>query len=239
MSIAERLITVAENVPKVYEAGQKAEYNRLWDTLVPTSDGNMAFRFCGDWTKGTLRPNKDLRPRNAQGMFYEFNSYDITDLEQHFADIGVVLDFSNNASFSSTFASIRCPLKIGVIDASSATKIAYLLNNSTGVTGIKKLILPEKYGSNPFNNAFNYAKGLKDIEMEGTIPVSINFLDCPLTPNSMKSIIGCLKNQINETMAFMVSVLFSNACWAALEADSTAPDGGTWQDYVTSLGWLF
>ena len=31
MSIAEKLTTVAENVPKVYEAGKKAEYDAFWD----------------------------------------------------------------------------------------------------------------------------------------------------------------------------------------------------------------
>ena len=31
MSIAEKLTAIAENVPKVYEAGQKSEYDRFWD----------------------------------------------------------------------------------------------------------------------------------------------------------------------------------------------------------------
>ena len=31
MSIAEKLVTIAENAPKVYEAGEKAQYDRFWD----------------------------------------------------------------------------------------------------------------------------------------------------------------------------------------------------------------
>ena len=32
MSIAEKLTTIAENEQKVYDAGQKSEYDRFWDS---------------------------------------------------------------------------------------------------------------------------------------------------------------------------------------------------------------
>ena len=33
MAVAEKLTQIAENMPKVYEAGVKAEWNKLWDDI--------------------------------------------------------------------------------------------------------------------------------------------------------------------------------------------------------------
>jgi hypothetical protein len=48
MSIAEKLTKVAENVPKVYKAGQKAEYDRFWDAYQNNGTlTNYSFAFGG------------------------------------------------------------------------------------------------------------------------------------------------------------------------------------------------
>ena len=54
----------------------------------------------------------------------------------------------------------------------------------------------------------------------------------------MKSIISCLKDYSGTDSEDLYSVLFTDDCWNNLEADSTAPDGGTWRTYVDNLGWL-
>ena len=39
MTMEEKLQAIAENVPKVYEAGRQAEYDVLWDKLQPLKAG--------------------------------------------------------------------------------------------------------------------------------------------------------------------------------------------------------
>ena len=44
MSIAEKLTKVAENVPKVYEAGKKDEHDKFWDEYQTTRNGELGKR---------------------------------------------------------------------------------------------------------------------------------------------------------------------------------------------------
>jgi hypothetical protein len=53
----------------------------------------------------------------------------------------------------------------------------------------------------------------------------------------MKNIISCLNNYSGTSNEYTYRVVFTDDCWAALEADSIAPTGTTWADYVNSLGW--
>ncbi len=80
-------------------------------------------------------------------------------------------------------------------------------------------------------NAFQGMDKLANITFTGTIPVSLNFQWSPLSVDSMKNIISCLKEGAGATLTF------KDDCWAALEADSSAPNGGTWANYVSNLGW--
>ena len=58
MSIADKLTTVAENVPKVYEAGRKAEYDAEWDERQEYGNRiDHRYFFAGNgWTSYTFNP---------------------------------------------------------------------------------------------------------------------------------------------------------------------------------------
>lgn len=61
----------------------------------------------------------------------------------------------------------------------------------------------------------------------------------PISVESMKHIIEHLTDfSSDETKAYKNTLKFSDTCWSALEADSVSPNGGTWKEYVDSLGWL-
>lgn len=82
-------------------------------------------------------------------------------------------------------------------------------------------------------------KVLKDVIIEnGVIAQNWAFTYSPLSVESMKSIISHLKNFAGTENEGVYTIRFTDACWEALEADSTAPNGDTWKDYVESLGWL-
>jgi hypothetical protein len=67
--------------------------------------------------------------------------------------------------------------------------------------------------------------------------------DCPhspkLKPESMIMVINKLEDYSGTADASKYKITFHATAWANLEAHSTAPNGGTWKDYVTSKGWLY
>jgi hypothetical protein len=53
----------------------------------------------------------------------------------------------------------------------------------------------------------------------------------------MKNIISCLKDYSGTEKEYVNKLTFNAERWTALEADSKAPDGNTWREYVFNLGW--
>ena len=74
---------------------------------------------------------------------------------------------------------------------------------------------------------------------EGEIGVDVNLQWAQfLTPESAKSIIACLVNFKGTASEYTKTIKLHENCWLALEADSTAPTGESWRDYIyNSLGW--
>lgn len=116
-----------------------------------------------------------------------------------------------------------------------STQSKHCFYNDTKLHTIRKLIVIDTV---TFDNWFDHATALNHITIEGEIGNSINFQYCPLTVESMKNIITHLVNYAGTDKDGVYTVKFTTACWTALEADSTAPDGGTWEDHVLNLGWL-
>jgi hypothetical protein len=77
MSIAEKLTTVAENVPKVYEAGKQAERDSFWSVFQGKGNGaNYRYAFCyGRVNDKTYNPIYDIVCTDSdsagQYMFYQ------------------------------------------------------------------------------------------------------------------------------------------------------------------------
>lgn len=92
MSIAEKLTAIAENVPKVYEAGQKKEYNRFWDLYQNSGEiAGYAYAFAGfRWNDSTYTPKYPIVVSNATCMFQDC----------HITDTKVAIDISNGSGNS-------------------------------------------------------------------------------------------------------------------------------------------
>ena len=71
MSIAEKLTKVAENVPKVYKAGQQSECDRFWDAFQDNGDVVQgAYLFSGRaWTDAVYNPKYPVRVTNCTNMY--------------------------------------------------------------------------------------------------------------------------------------------------------------------------
>lgn len=71
MAIADKLKTVAENEPKVYEAGKKAEQDAFWDVFQNKgAKSNYNYALCGVmWIDEIYNPKYDIVCSGAVNMF--------------------------------------------------------------------------------------------------------------------------------------------------------------------------
>ena len=216
-------------------AGIQAEYDRFWDGYQPSLSGFYGFFFAGPgWNDNTFYPKTDLVLRNGYSAQSMFQQCGVTNIAERLEACGVILDTSQAQYFNNMFNSSKI-VRVPAIDCTNAVSVSSIFAGAP-VQTIDKLTVNENL---PLNNAFTNANALTNIMFEGTIGQNTNFQWCPLSVASMKSVIGCLKNYAGTDDAAKYKVTFTDACWAALEADSSAPDGNTWRDYVeTTLGWL-
>lgn len=79
MSIAEKLVTIAENELKVYAAGKKDEYDRFWDAYQDNGNKTKYYRaFSGQcWTDETYNPKYPINATSNANSLFAFSN--ITD----------------------------------------------------------------------------------------------------------------------------------------------------------------
>ena len=123
MSISEKLTTIAENVPKVYNAGYekgKAEggggdtfYDAFWDDFQRNGvRTDYKDTFDENWTGNSFYPKYDLKPTSTNGekMFNYFGRYTSEpyfNLKERLEECGVVLDFSGCTTIHGVFEQAR------------------------------------------------------------------------------------------------------------------------------------
>lgn len=79
MAIADKLAEIAENVPKVYEAGKKTQYDEFWDVF--QQNGNRKYypyAFSFGWNDTNFSPKHPLA--NLSQVTYMFFNSKITDV---------------------------------------------------------------------------------------------------------------------------------------------------------------
>jgi hypothetical protein len=221
-------------VGEVFDAGKQSEYEAFWDTYQKNGerkDYAQAF-YGGCWTTSTLRPKYDIIPNNLTRAFC--GNQLAVDLVEHFKSIGIVFDVSKPCHLQQCFESSKYTRVGELVCSEQSSMNAQIFNVCGNLVTIDRLTVCEL---NNLAMAFNGCTKLVNITMSGTIGNSLSFNWSPLSVESMKSIISCLKDYSETDKAYTYEIKFTNACWAALEADSTSPTGTTWAEYVDSLGW--
>ena len=234
MSISEKFEVIAD---AVYDKGKQDEYDRFWDAFQQNgSRKTYAYGISGvGWTIDTFKPKYDLIATDS-ATFMFCTSAIRGDLGGILDELGIKLDTTGCTSMSYMFRTSQFTV-LPTIDCRACYALTYLFANMSYLTTIEKWILPTSKSQN-FSYAFLSDDKLTDInEIEGTFYKSIDFSYSPLNVATMKRIISHLENY-NGTSSSGTNILtFNSDCWARLEADSSAPDGGKWSEYVQSLGW--
>lgn len=222
------------------QAGIQSEYDRFWDAYQQNGQrSNYDYAFVNPgWNDETFKPKYDIVFGNAycRNAFWQCK---ITDLAGILRKQNVSLDTSG-AQYMANIVGGSAVTRVPAISTlgAAATGANSLFSYCGQLVEVEKLILPDS-GAVIIANSFDQCSKLTTITFEGVIGHDINFQWSPLSVDSMKSVITHLKNYGGTADAGTKTVKFTDACWTALEADGTAPDGNTWRDYVeTTLGWL-
>lgn len=241
MTTAEKALRLKQDLDEVFDAGYekgKSEgggdgfYDTFWDeTQANGTRTNYQYAFHGKgWTDNNFKPKYPIVPTGSGGSYmFKESGLKKPDLSK--------VDFSKGGGIIQTFMNSSVE-ELGVLDFSSVAAGYNGINQTflycSSLRKIEKIILPN---ARIKIDGFGECKRLEEIRFNGTIYQHPNFQQSPLSVDSMKNIISCLNNYTGTSEEFSNKLIFSDECWAALEADSTAPTGTTWAEYVSSLGW--
>lgn len=194
MSIADKLVTIAENEQKVFDAGVQSEYDRFWDAL--QSNGNRKTyngTFTVAWNDEIFKPKYDLIATDCSQMFQNSG---VVDLKGCLEKQGVILDTSQSTMLLQMFQSSEVKY-LPTIDASKSTNNSYAFACHYLIS-IEKLILSE---TTNYSTAMLSCSTLEHLIVDGIIDRSgFNVSKCTkLSHESLMSIINILKDYSTDT----------------------------------------
>lgn len=241
MSIAQKLIDIAERIPILYNEGKRlgvidgreSERQTFWYDFQEGGNRtayNNAFQ--NVWTDAMFNPVYNMNVTNAG---YMFSGTKITNLKKLLEDNGVKLDFSKATSMDRTFASASKLTHLPIIStvSASASHTQNLFYDCKSLISIEKLILKDD-GSQTFNdNSFKNCNELEEIRIEGVIGNTINFQwSKKLSMMSLASIVGALsKTSTGQTITFPTT---------ARTTYDSATISGAWDNLVAMYpNWTF
>lgn len=245
MSVAEKLLTISNNIKEVYRsgegagsmgldydavyaAGEKAERIRFWNAYQGGGVAkSYAYSFAGsNWTDETFWPVYDIvQEQNAYGG-YMFYSSKITNLLQRLLDCSVTLDVSGSTSGAYMF-SYSTVTEIPELNFSElCTKIGSAFLGCKSLRVIEKLKVNEKM---EFISTFQQCAALETLIVEGVIGsnLTIHYTKV-LSRESIESIV----NALSSSASGLTLTLSSKAVATAFETESGKADG------TTSDAWL-
>ena len=223
MHYKKQMQTIKDNVPKVYDSGHQVGRAEGYQQGIETGKRMEHLRF---WEVNQAGGTRTTYSYCYAGLAWCDDIYD--------PQYNITATSAANYMFAYTgITDTKVPIDLGT----NRTNKTAVFESASKLVTIRKLILGEaiRIGTTMFSGCTKLA----NLTIEGTIGYTASFQWSPLTVASMKSIITHLKNYAGTTLEGTYKLTFSAACWAELEASGPAPDGGTWKDYVYSLGWTF
>ena len=242
MTMEEKLQAIAENVPKVYEAGiaegKQAEYDAFWDAYqyYHGAAQNYQYAFCNDgWNDETFKPKYDI----VMGVGYSgtnaFWSCAVSNIAEALEKRGLILDTTLCGYATSMFQNAKTKRLpelnfTHAMDYNAGNGLHMTFLNSS-VETIDKLIVTENL---KYNSTFQSCANLKNIVFEGVIGQAINFQwSTLLSHDSIVSVINALSTTASGQTATFSKTAVNNAFTGGSE-------GSEWQALIdTKKNWAF
>lgn len=226
MSISDKLVTIAENEQKVYEAGYQAQYDLFWDAFQANGTRTSYSYAFAYWYYATnvLKPKYDIKPvGSVSGMFRGSSTY--ISLPAVCEKQGIVMDFSKVTSFNN-FLTDSAIYHIGTVDCSSCTNLTNMFHTASSLVTIDDLIVHE--GITTYLDAFALSPLLKNMKITGTI--AGNSFDVHWNPNlthdSLMSIINALKDYSGTSTTKTITLGTTNLAKLTDEEKAIATERG-------------
>ena len=236
MSIADRLVAVAENQQKVYDAGYekgKSEgggdnwYDAFWDAYQQNGERKnymQAFRGVG-WRGTTFKPKHNMTVTNGNYFLYaagvKTDPIDLIALEES----GLIIDFSQcTTQMEAAFSQAPSLVTVGTVDLSSFKgTLNSVFSTSQNLRRIKLLKVTEKITL--YQTTFANCTALTEIEFDGVIAASIDFASSPLNKKSIDSIVEHLSGTASGQTLTLKKTAVNNAFGINVDDESTFPKG--------------
>lgn len=235
MSIADKLTTIAENVPKVHEAGKQAG-QREWMDKYRKAGGQYATRYCmgmfagWGWTNETFNPIYDIKVANAQYMF--FYSGITANISKLCEEKGITLDFSSCTGFSGTFMHSSIS-GIDTIDTRNCTDLSSIFANAKSMVEINDLILKDD-GSQTFgNSSFSNCTSLVILKITGVIGTTVPIRHSPLNRASIENVVNCLSSTATK-QTLTLNLAAVNKAFETSEGANNGSVSMEWLDLESS-----
>jgi hypothetical protein len=237
--------TTTDLVGKVAEISTGSEdsyYDIFWDNYQQKGQRQIyrnAFTDVG-WNDNTYKPKHDIIPTDCTSIY---NLSQITDLRSIHEINNIKFDTSNANHFAGMFSGCTNLISIPTLDFSKVLRSAgtNIFRNCERLESIEIQNVPilEPHANyNIWHQSFLFCTSLKEIKITGFISANFSVKQSPLNVESAKNVINCLVNYSGTENEFLWSVSFSTSTLELLEAEgNTSPNGGTWAEYIGSLGW--
>ena len=219
MSVADKLVTVAENQQKVYDAGKNAEWSAFWDAFQKNGERtSYPYALSGrGWNDETFKPKYNIIIKGLAD--YVMRNNGVSDLVEQMNKCGIVFDMSEATSVSYACASTETK-HLPTISVTNATKLTALFGWNSKLVTIDKLILKSD-GTNTYSDTFSSAYALENITIEGVIGTNgFNISQSTnLTHDSIMSIINALADYSEDTSGTTWTVTIGSTNKAKLTAE--------------------
>lgn len=225
-----------------YTEGRQEEYDHFWDVFQENGKRTVySNAFIGFRKTGNFYPKYDIVPTGgaaAMMQYFGIGETEPIDLAERLEECGVRLDTSKATSLQQAFYWRLGVSRLPTISVESATNTQNAIANNMHLVTIDKIIFSNDGTQPSHDSVLGSNPNLQNVTVEGVIGKSLNLGGTyRLSADSMKSIILHLKDYAGTDGEFANKLTMAADPWARLERSGTAPDGGTWRNYVNNLGW--
>lgn len=222
MSIADKLTQIAENEPKVYEAGKKAEFDAFWDMFQENGTrANYTSAFM-NWSAEYIRPKYKVTPTHEQGCNQMINSCKkLKKIEAAYFDLSQKpTATSTNSGYYYTFSTCSLLEEIEDIGMIAQANYTYAFAWCYKLKTIAKMGVHE---GTTFGGTFTSCSALENVTFDGVIGQSISLgYSTKLSADSIRNLIEHLSDTASGKSVTVSNTAKKNAFtdteWAALIA---------------------
>lgn len=230
MSIAEKLVTIAENEQRVFEAGTKA----LWDgVLNKGARTNVEYLF-NRWNCEYIRPPYVIKASTRPIYCFQINTKLKKIEKQYFDFSGCPLNPTSDTS-GNYYVCYYCT-NLEVFEDIGLPPSMYT-NTWGSCLKLHTIELVRSQKTTKYSSAFNQCSELVNIRFEGEIGQNISFGTCGKL--SVESVVDILQHLADLTGGTAMTItLHDNVKTLMANQGAMAElDGMTYDAYISSKGW--